>query len=518
MSESDKLLSYETAKEMFEEFAAWMPEPGQPMPVYDEETGRYTNKSIERWMRWYADGLIYGVKVPKYDYDPTTEAIKTHANAGLVLEMSSPEVAGRNDYLGKLLFFCPRVNGGVDAGGMPYVTAIEGLDERFSATDANTWALTPVYYVRYVDIPSAEDPGVIAYVDQQFCDSPREGFVACAGAKLPDGTPRPYILRACYMDSCEEMVHQWTSKSGTVPACAWTQANFSDYGRYYPKLVNELVKERQDGLGYTMPGDFTYMIEFLQLMRGVKAPFKDIYPITGRTYTKVLETDYEGERVRCQYGLPCGLDVAVGSATSFNSAAGRSRNERAKVTSVEYASDEEAQYGGECWITLSADDLAIPLVGNYIWLLWQPNGILDGVQGTFGAYTLDNVQGFPLPYRFQNIEFGLGVHELVPGMTCAGYAFNYLSSIGKMASGFVKDFKRLHGAVFPAEVGATSTTGTEFENESTNSSSNEKVVVHSSISNRNQTYGGIRANGSMLSSNDCTGGRLSSIWYSAPAE
>lgn len=43
---------------------------------------------------------------------------------------------------GAFTFF--EVNGGVDADGTPYVTAIDG-DGRFSRTD-DTWIMTPVLY------------------------------------------------------------------------------------------------------------------------------------------------------------------------------------------------------------------------------------------------------------------------------------------------------------------------------------------------------------------------------------
>ena len=143
-------INAEVADAMFRRFAKLMNNPSAMGPQWNEETGRYSNESIANWLDLYADGLVYGVRVPLYDYSPLTTAIKTGANAGLVLEPSTEVEAGRNDYEGRKLFMCPRVNGGVDADGMPYVTAIEGMDDRFDEAAFNTFTLRPVYWRRYV--------------------------------------------------------------------------------------------------------------------------------------------------------------------------------------------------------------------------------------------------------------------------------------------------------------------------------------------------------------------------------
>lgn len=536
MSESDKLLSYEVAKDMFEEFAAWMPEPGQPMPVYDEEAGRYDNRSIERWMNWYADGLIYGVKVPKYDYDPTTEAIKTHANAGLVLEMSSPEVAGRNDYLGKKLFMCPRVNGGVDAGGMPYVTAIEGLDERFSATEANTWALTPVYYVRYVDIPSAEDPEVIAYVDQQFCDSPREGFVACAGAKLPDGTPRPYILRACYMDSCEGETGEylWTSRSGTVPTSGYLVSSDREYGNFSLSLMIEKIAAREDGLSYLTGGDVAYLIEFMQLMLGVKGPGAYVEGTSFLEQAECQEKSAATKRVLLDYSPgPVGSHVAVGtSAISSTTSNGRSKVHRAPIVGIEYMDDEQAASNGPCWVTLGIDEPISVTTTTKLNGLWWPNGSLDGVQGTFGMlYPGDKRWRDRQPYRFQNMEWGLGVSEAVSNMKCANNQLfvaatpppsaseGEWSATENMSSSnyYADNFRRAHGLIYPEAHGADGTTGTATPF-SISPGAIRMVLVNGSYRESMARPGQLNGNVTLSSGTQATCSRLSSIGYSAPAE
>ncbi len=537
MSESDKLLSYETAKEMFEEFAAWMPEPGQPMPAYDEEAGRYTNKSIERWMDWYADGLVYGVKVPKFDYDPTTEAIKTHANAGLVLEMSSPEVAGRNDYLDKKLFMCPRVNGGVDAGGMPYVTAIEGLDERFSATDANTWALTPVYYVRYEDIPSAEDPEAIAYVDQQFCDSPREGFVACAGAKLPDGTPRPYILRACYMDSCEgeTEAYHWTSRSGTVPASGYQMNDDREYGNYSLTQMIQETAAREDGLSYFTAGDLAYQVEFMQLMLGVKGigPY-----VSGAGYLPSQRCKERGADTKRVHVLnapgPVGVNVALGTSNiSSSSIGGRSIVHRAPVTAIEYVSDEAAAEKGECWLTLGIDEPISVTTSTKVNALWWPNGSLDGIRGTFGMLEPGDEYWIGMqPFRFQNMEWGLGVADALSNMKCVSGRISVIATPptapneGDWAASpalasskyFADNLERAHGFLYPEGYSASATTGTATSFAITGNGTICMVYA-------NGNYRSSLAYPGQLCGEDFVGvttraicSRLSAIGYSAPAE
>lgn len=156
------------------------------VPIFNEETGRYTNASIAAWLARMRDGKSYGASIPK---GSSTTCTKTGANAGIA--NPKPGVIGRaaiDPYVnhGPFTFF--EVNGGVDADGMPYVTAIDG-DGRFSRED-DTWIMAPVLYALETETDDA--------VNLAVSDTRQPGMKRQPGALLPNGAQRPYMLYAKY--------------------------------------------------------------------------------------------------------------------------------------------------------------------------------------------------------------------------------------------------------------------------------------------------------------------------------
>ena len=156
------------------------------VPIFNEEIGRYTNASIAAWLAKMRDGKNYGVSIPK---GSSTACTKTGANAGIA--NPQPGVIGRaavDPYVGHGAFLFFEVNGGVDADGMPYVTAIDG-DGRFSRKD-DTWILTPVLYTLETETDDA--------VNLTVSDTRQPGMKRQPAALLPNGAQRPYMLYAKY--------------------------------------------------------------------------------------------------------------------------------------------------------------------------------------------------------------------------------------------------------------------------------------------------------------------------------
>lgn len=156
------------------------------VPIFNDETGRYTNSSIAAWLAKMRDGKNYGVSIPK---GSSTACTKTGANAGIA--NPKPGVIGRaavDPYVGHGAFLFFEVNGGVDADGMPYVTAIDG-DGRFSRKD-DTWILTPVLYTLETETDDA--------VNLTVSDTRQPGMKRQPAALLPNGAQRPYMLYAKY--------------------------------------------------------------------------------------------------------------------------------------------------------------------------------------------------------------------------------------------------------------------------------------------------------------------------------
>lgn len=169
-------------------------DPGDPgtvnnVPVFDDDSGRYTNDSIAGWLSTMRDGRPYGVSVPK---GLTVACTKTRSNAGIANPVPGTAAApGTDPYATIGPFFHALVNGGVDADGTPYVTAIEG-DGRFSLKpDAgDVFVLAPTLYWLFEDGDGA--------CELVVSDAPLAGLSPQPKAELPDGSLRPYMLYARY--------------------------------------------------------------------------------------------------------------------------------------------------------------------------------------------------------------------------------------------------------------------------------------------------------------------------------
>lgn len=169
-------------------------DPGDPgtvnnVPVFDDDSGRYTNDSIAGWLSMMRDGRPYGVSVPK---GLTIACTKTRSNVGIANPVPGTAAApGTDPYATIGPFFHTLVNGGVDADGTPYVTAIEG-DGRFSLKPdtGDVFVLAPTLYWLFEDGDSA--------CELVVSDAPLAGLSPQPKAELPDGSLRPYMLYARY--------------------------------------------------------------------------------------------------------------------------------------------------------------------------------------------------------------------------------------------------------------------------------------------------------------------------------
>lgn len=158
-------------------------------PVWDEESGCYTNESIAALLDARRDGLSYGVSIPK---SASVSCTKLASNAGMANPV--PGIVGTpsvDPYVGRGAFRYYEVNGTVDADGMPHVTGIMG-DGRFrrDGTNGDVWIMTPVLWWR----EAASDDAIERYVS----DTRLTGMEPQPHAYLPDGTLRPYMLYAKY--------------------------------------------------------------------------------------------------------------------------------------------------------------------------------------------------------------------------------------------------------------------------------------------------------------------------------
>ena len=523
-----------TLDKMFRRFAQLVTNPNAARPHYNAETGRYDN--LADWLSIQRDGLVYGVQIPKYDYSPVTTAIKTGANVGLTLEASSDSSAGRNDYKNRALFMCLRCNGGVDPDGTNYVTAIEGYDDRFDPTK-DTYTITPVYYKRVT-----EDDN---YKVKEYTDTPRTGFKPCVGAYTSGGVLRDFILRACYMDSAGD----FSSKSGTQPAANVGSPVAVGHCANYD--FNQSKVRTVDGLTYLSYGDIAYQEDFMELMLGVKAPRSVVVGCVSYDYQYTVYAEEEGvKRVLLTdaqaANIEVGSSVSIGdgstSATDRNNAVFHNIAKCAKVLS------KTPQGDGSTAINLDLEeDVDIPATATVKTMPWR-NGSCDGVLGTFGAKTPAGLTNGKMPFKFQNVEWNLGIYEVVHNMyskaavangqathtwyiapdvaqcsginTGAGWTALEQQTVGQTGNWrYIKDYKEEKGARVPENVGGTSTTGYCTAWSSSGSAGDRETLVGGTLNNGAFAgVGCVNSNNTLSYAHWNFGGRSSAIGHSAPAE
>lgn len=184
------------------------------VPIWDPERGQYEDSSVARWVASWADGLAYGVSMPK---GSATACTKTGANAGVANPtpgwVGSP---GVDPYATIAPFRHVEVNGFVDADGTPHVTGIQG-DGRYARDGSNgdVWILAPNLWWSV-----AEDSESVTFT---VSDVQLVGMSPQPQAYLPDGTRRPYMLYAKYAGTVTgagtvagEMMHSYSGRESTT--------------------------------------------------------------------------------------------------------------------------------------------------------------------------------------------------------------------------------------------------------------------------------------------------------------
>ncbi len=499
---------------------------------FNEKTQRY--EGIGEWLNSRRDGLIYGVKIPKYSFSTTTTATKIGANANLILEPSTETSAGRNDYENIVLFECIRCNGGVDADGMPYVTAIEGLDGRFDPIKNNTYIITPVYYRKITSDTQ--------YSTFEYTDTPTTGFTACYGAYTATNVLRPFILRACYLDSDGKC----SSKSGTIPGTYRSPTSIAHSLNY--DLTNS--KNRQDGLTFLTYGDICYQEDFMELMLGVKAPRSQVVGCCSYNYQynlaaaetnvkRIILTDAQAAF------FEIGSTVSVGNETVTN----KDRNNIAShaiASSVKIISKTSLGNGNTA-LNLNLSSNITTKTNYFVSSMPWYNGTCDKIQGTYGARTTAALKNSKEPFRFQNCEWNLGVWEVFCNYmgicstdgTNDTYEYYLAPDISKVTTSdgqtgwvkmthitvdtknakYIKDYEVEKGARIPSAWSGTATTGYMSGCWLFGSAGSHEILAGGDL--RAGALAGVGAFDADYATGSAYwsfGGRSSTIGHSAPAE
>lgn len=361
---------------------------------YDERTGRYTNTSIEAWLRGKRNGLTYGVEVPKSNI---VECTKIGANQGIAVptpgKIGTPAIDSYSAIGGP--FFYMEVNGGCENSGVPYVAAVNG-DKNFSRahSDEDTCILTPVLYTREVET----DTTMQIYIS----DTKYPGYEPEAGAILPDGTLRPYMLRAKYPLSKDSQGRP-RSTSGIKPLTRTVSHN---------SLIDIMNTKTTGYSGKTQNDEWYVKIMFL-MKYATKNSQKYFVGCTGhaeqfrptvaeQNVNRVIVAKANADKI------PVGSSMMFGTNTSGNNDRGQTTSfdifDGAKITKIEtYDSSNSAIYF-EGISPFSTETTY--LLSTAPWIC----GACDSVSGD-GSPT--NRTSGREPFTIQGIEMGHGMYEVL---------------------------------------------------------------------------------------------------------
>ena len=199
------------------------------LPVYDSENGCYHNWSIKQWIDSYKDGKQYGVRIPYYAYDTTSEGTRIGDAVGMVMEPSHDNVKGQNDWDSTAVGFCVRCNVDMDDpnyAGSFKITSIEGVDNWFDPTQ-NTFSIRCNGFYKVEKTENWQD----VYISDTHHDGYKPYPLTDEGVPAKEG----FHLTACYMDSCGEM----DSKSGRAPSSNYQADDGTGAGPSCPHNYNK---------------------------------------------------------------------------------------------------------------------------------------------------------------------------------------------------------------------------------------------------------------------------------------
>lgn len=170
--------------------------------------------SWSQWFDLHRAGWRGGVTFPRFSQSQSTLGTKTGDNADVVVETSTNEAKGRNDFADKpntnLMFNGIDVNGYVDENGEPHITAVEGSPEfdRYGGNgDVYRAFLTPFYRRFCTDTEEG----------WEFADKPQDDMKPWAAAVRPDGTYRSFYFVTKYIGVRDDN-GVISSISGRIPA------------------------------------------------------------------------------------------------------------------------------------------------------------------------------------------------------------------------------------------------------------------------------------------------------------
>ena len=363
---------------------------------HQNASGEYTN--LREYFNSHRNGLTYTVKIPKFSSDDGVTCVKADSNVGLTCTPSTNTTPGTDDYVGLGPFQVLTGNGTVDENGMPHVHALSGdTDFALDGSNGDVWQIAPVLWWRYY---SDAD-----WYYLSICDTYKVGFTPQPGAKLPDGTLRPFMMYARYPGVM--VGNNFMSASG------YPVKNSESHNTLIDKCV-----ARGTGYAPSTHADDWYISTMFYMKYAKKSSQEVFGGCTSYNYQPFAKVSETGVK-RVILANADAASLIVGSSVCVGSMSGDATKSKdrsnawvkdvvaiARITSIEdYDSSNKAV---NLDAAASFDTVAdTTLLSTLAWF----TGCCDNVLGLDGSITTPSSMAYP--FKIQGIELMHGYFEVL---------------------------------------------------------------------------------------------------------
>ena len=289
-------------------------------------TDAIDERILEAFFGSMRNGKVYQTEVYLTETNPTSDGVKTLANANMVCEPSTDTVEGRDDYEGIGIFNWYKCNYITDDYGRKIPTAIEGWGNGYKndgSVDAGVIAMTPYWSV-------IEKNGKQIWT---LSDTPNDdyGLIPWKTARKEDGTYASYVIHSEYVSGLgtDGLLRSF---SGSKPARNQCYNNMIDsyqrkgkgcYGagkeRDMYVILYEVIKYATKNEQKIFKGTTNYSLQFsASIQRETKETY---FPLTNSQASQIVVGSY--------------VSVGYGSKNTDNTV----NNDRGVGTIHQYADD-----------------------------------------------------------------------------------------------------------------------------------------------------------------------------------
>lgn len=346
-----------------------------------------TRAEWDGWVDFYQPGI-----------SAVSSGTKGGDNAGLVLEMSTDSVAGRDDYAGLPLFACRDCNWQLDANGDVEITAIEGINPSFKRYDLNVYVgvlqQTAYYYTEeYTDVYRK---GVCSH------NKGHQNLEVMAEAVRYDGTVSPWVCHSKYVSS--ENGSKLTCCAGVMPK-AWKSHD------------NSITAAQAIGTKYS--GECSCDIRFLQEMFMLMTARLTADGIlqgacNNSSIQDALVAETGVNRIlinSSDTAFEAGMGVLIGTNASSDRNASTSYSISGQigriVTKTETVTVNGTNYKAVYVTGAAFDTTTSTRIFSFHW----PCGTNDRIKGNNGSYK--NCTSGKYPATIQGVEYMVGGYEVL---------------------------------------------------------------------------------------------------------